>query len=210
MESASNSVRASASRQKRSEERIDQARTGNGEELGDLLEATRDYLRIVARRLIDDDVRAKLSASDLVQETFCEAHRDFGGFQGQTHRELVAWLHRILVNNLLNHYRSYRRTQKRKVSREMRWHSGVAETQGMANPGDLTPSGILMKREASELLEQALSRLSVDHREVIRLRHHEALPFAQIGRRMNRSADAARMLWARAFERLSLLLDATS
>jgi len=200
----------SLSHQKRIEKWIHQARAGNGEELGKLLEATRDYLRLVARRLIDDDVRAKLSASDLVQETFCEAHRDFGGFQGETHRELVAWLHQILVNNLLNHYRSYRRTQKRKISREMRWHPAVAETQGMANPADLTPSGILMKREASELLEQAMSRLSDDHRDVILLRHHEALPFAQVGRRMNRSADAARMLWARAFERLSLLLDTTS
>ena len=67
-----------------------------------------------------------------------------------------------------------------------------------------------MRQEALEALDQALARLPPEYREVILLRHREELPFAEIGRRMNRSADAARMLWSRAFNRLAEELDDTS
>src|SRR5262249_58653458 len=84
------------------------ARAGSREALGQALDACRQYLLIVARRELDPELQAKGSASDLGQETFLEAHRDFGQFQGGSADELRAWLRQLLLHNLANFARSYR------------------------------------------------------------------------------------------------------
>jgi RNA polymerase sigma-70 factor (ECF subfamily) len=53
------------------------ARDGDQSALGKLLDLYRNYLRLVARSLIGAGLRVKLEPSDLVQETFLKAHRDF-------------------------------------------------------------------------------------------------------------------------------------
>ena len=52
------------------------------------------------------------------------------------------------------------------------------------------------------MLERALERLPEDYRQVIVLRYREGRSFDEIGKQMNRSADAAGKLWSRAMERL--------
>jgi RNA polymerase sigma-70 factor, ECF subfamily len=56
------------------------ARAGSREALGQALEICRGYLLRVANQGLDAELRAKGGASDLVQETFLEAQRDFGRF----------------------------------------------------------------------------------------------------------------------------------
>src|SRR5262245_35621598 len=91
------------------------ARSGSREALGELLEGCRGYLLMVARDKLDADLRAKEGPSDLVQETFLEAKRDFGQFQGASEAELLAWLRRVLLNNVANFTRRYRTAGKRTV-----------------------------------------------------------------------------------------------
>ncbi len=76
------------------------ARTGDEAALGRLLERYRNYLRLVARALIGQALRVRLDASDLVQETFLKAAREFSHFLGSTEPELTAWLRQILVRTL--------------------------------------------------------------------------------------------------------------
>src|SRR4051794_28295029 len=87
---------------------IGRAHAGDDAALGRLLEMYRNYLRLVARSLIGRALRLKLDLSDLVQETFLEAHRDFPGFAGASEAELTAWLRRILVRNLASQGRHHR------------------------------------------------------------------------------------------------------
>jgi DNA-directed RNA polymerase specialized sigma24 family protein len=47
-----------------------------------------------------------------------------------------------------------------------------------------------------------LERLPPDYLQVIQWRQWDELPFTEIARRLERSVDAARMLWWRAIERL--------
>src|SRR5438874_308510 len=75
------------------------ARGGCRQALGALLERYRDYLLLLARAELAPDLRPKEGASDLVQQTFLEAQRDFAAFQGRTEEELLAWLKRLLRNN---------------------------------------------------------------------------------------------------------------
>lgn len=176
---------------------ISKARDGDREALGRVLETAREYLRQFATQSLDSDLQAKLGRSDLIQETFVAAQEGFCDFRGTSHEELLAWLRRILANNLLNHYRNYCQTRKRSVARERPLVDGVP-----ANEAD-TPSQISIRNEEQALLEKAMRGLQSDHQQVLGLRHRDGLSFGDVGRRMNRSADAARMLWYRAFEQLS-------
>src|SRR5262245_6155605 len=100
------------------------ARAGSPEALGQVLETFRGYLLLVADRELDPELRAKGGASDLVQDTFLEARRDFAGFHGSSEEELRAWLRRVLLNNVANFTRQYRQRAKREVAREVSLEAG--------------------------------------------------------------------------------------
>lgn len=183
---------------------IREARAGSGAALGQLIDAYRSYLLSIAAQELSPAIRAKIGASDLVQETSLEAHRDFTHFKGEEREELLAWLRRILLNNAANAGRQFEQTQMRKLSRERPLEPG-AEGARLADPG-LTPSAQFFAMEKQKRVEYALQQLSPDMRQAILLRNREHLSFAQIGEQMNRSADAARKLWARAVERMHDML----
>ncbi len=88
---------------------IVQARGGDPAALGRLLELYRNYLKLVARSLIGTALRVKMEPSDLVQETFLKAHRDFAGFEGRGEPEVMAWLRRILARTLADQVKHHRR-----------------------------------------------------------------------------------------------------
>ena len=180
------------------------ARAGSREALGQVLETFRGYLLLVADRELDAELRAKGGASDLVQDTFLEAQRDFGCFHGNSADELRAWLRRLLLNNVANFTRQYRQRAKRQVSREVPLEAGgSSHERGAGLAADiLSPSGQVVAQEQAAALARAMERLPPDYRQVLALRHEQKLTFAQIGEQMQRSANAARMLWLRAVERL--------
>jgi RNA polymerase sigma-70 factor (ECF subfamily) len=60
------------------------------------------------------------------------------------------------------------------------------------------------------ILADALGQLPEDYREVIILRHLEALPFAEVAARMGRSEDSVQKLWVRALASLRRSLGGSS
>jgi RNA polymerase sigma-70 factor (ECF subfamily) len=188
------------------------ARGGSREALGQVLETFRGYLLLVANRQLDPELRAKGGASDLVQDTFLEAQRDFGQFHGASVDELRAWLRRLLLNNVANFTRQYRERAKREVGREVPLEAGgSSHERGAGLAADsLSPSGEALAQEQAQALARAMERLPPDYRRVLALRHDEMLTFAQIGEQMQRTANAARMLWLRAVERLQKEMGALS
>src|SRR5438270_5032757 len=97
---------------------IAEAKDGGDDVLGSLLEMYRSYLRRLARVEIGRRLQGKLDASDLVQETFLEAHRNFASFQGASEPQLVSWLRQILAAKVANLVRHYFGTQGRDVRLE--------------------------------------------------------------------------------------------
>jgi len=186
---------------------IREARAGDLEQLGRILESCRDYLSIMATRGLGHDLSAKGGASDLVQETLLGAYRDFGSFRGQSRDELLIWLQTILRNNLAVFRRRYRGTQKRRVAREVPIDTSDSQGPGNLVRDDSTAPGVRAeRRERTVALLAALNRLSEDHRRVILWRQYDQLPFSEIGQRLGRSGEAARKLWSRALIQLSNLL----
>ncbi len=190
------------------EQRLGAARNGSPEALGQLLEGFRQYLLLVANRQLPPDLRPKVGASDLVQETFLEAQRDFAQFHGLNEDELRAWLARILLNNLANVTRQYRATGMRQIGREV--SLGEASLDELDSPGATrveSPDARVIAQDETNELERALEQLPEHYRQVILLRHREHQAFEAIGQRLGRSAEAARKLWARAVQQLQQILE---
>lgn len=183
----------------------DGAVVGTAGEVGHLLEGCRQYLLMVANHAMTPELRAKVAASDIVQETFLEAHQHFGAFRGSTRPELLAWLRRILECRMANTRRSFLATEKRAIAREVplagddRFASeGPRELAGRSP----SPSNHAIRNEWVQALEQALGRLPDHYRQVVVWRHQEQLAFEEIGRRLGGSTEAARKVWNRAIHQL--------
>jgi RNA polymerase sigma-70 factor (ECF subfamily) len=187
---------------------LEGARGGSAEALGELLEDCRAYLQAVAAEVLPAELRPKVSESDLVQETFLEARRDFHGFQGATEAELLGWLRVILLHNLANQRRRFQGTGKRLASREVPLDADESgpHVQQLVDDGP-SPSSAARANERDEALERALAQLSDDQREAIVRHTRDKQTFAQIGAALGRSPEAARKLWTRALERLQHILE---
>jgi RNA polymerase sigma-70 factor (ECF subfamily) len=183
---------------------IQEARDGDGAVLGRLLEAYRGYLRILAHVEIGKRLQGKVDASDVVQETFLDAHRQFPSFRGESEAQLVTWLREILAGTLANVVRRFLGTQARDVRLE--FHAGLDQSsqalgEMLVDPHS-SPSQGAMRGERALLVTSALAQLPEDYQTVIVLRHLEGLPFAQVAERMGRSVDSVEKLWLRGLARL--------
>jgi RNA polymerase sigma-70 factor (ECF subfamily) len=161
-------------------------------------------LLTVANQELPRELRAKLGASDVVQDTLLEAQRDLFQFAGQREEILLSWLRRMLLNNLANLRRSYQQTEKRQVAREISLEgdpAGQELQQRLAAPG-ASPSSEAARNEEAGRVDRALARLPEHFRRVIELRYRDNKSFAEIGETLGRSPEAVRKLWARAVERL--------
>lgn len=144
-------------------------------------------------------LRTKVSASDLVQETLMDAQRDFARFTGEAPDDLQRWLHRILQNNLLDVARRFD-TAKRQSERELPADLaalGIDVATESAGPGTRAEHA-----ERDVALDAALARLPENLRQVIHWRHRENLKFSEIAEKLDTTEGAAQRLWARAIERL--------
>lgn len=182
---------------------VAQAQSGSNLALEELLEPCRVYLLAIANRSLDSGVRAKVGASDLVQETFLTAHRVFEQFHGTSPEELNAWLRQILLNRVTRTERSYLYTDKRSLRREaiiLNHDQAICSAQP-------SPSQAAIASEELARLQTAMSLLSPEQRMAVELRSIQRQSFAKVGEQLDRTEEAARKLWARAIEKLAELLN---
>ena len=180
---------------------LTEARAGSTAALGELLEHHRAYLLKVAREHITPRLYPKVDASDLVQETFLDAHRDFVRFHGADEVELRTWLRRMLLNNAANFFRRFRPGGKRAVELEV--SLATASLAGLIawevsidpSPGDHADA-----EEQARLLERALLRLPDDHRRVLQWHYREQRSFEEIAGLLNCTPNAARKMATRALK----------
>jgi RNA polymerase sigma-70 factor (ECF subfamily) len=183
---------------------IRSARRGSREALGELLESCRQYLWLVAKEELEEGLQAKVGPSDVVQQTFLEAQRDFEKFAGRTRHELLRWLRRLLLHNLMDACRRYTLSQKRQVGREV----PIAGPDSSSGPGPVlrysgpSPSDCAVVQEAESLLTQALAEIPEPYRSVVAMRHQHGLSFEEIAARLDRSAEVVRKIWFRGIQQL--------
>jgi RNA polymerase sigma-70 factor (ECF subfamily) len=174
------------------------ARDSFSDELGQLLQTHRPYLLEISRRELGRTLQAKGAASDLVQEAFLDATRHFSRFHGVSSAQLRAWLRCLLLHRVSKQKRRFCRTRKRGIDRECRLEE-VDDSLFAAGP---TPSQVVLAGEQLERFHRAIQTLPDDYRLILQLRYQEGLTFTAIGARMGRTANAVRLLWLRAVERI--------
>jgi RNA polymerase sigma-70 factor (ECF subfamily) len=188
------------------EQLLQEARAGDAATLGQLLEQYRRYLALLARVQIGQRLQRKADASDLVQETFLEAHRQFPSFRGTSEAQFVRWLRQLLAGSLANLLRRYLGTRGRDVRLELEIEGALDQSSMMLDRGlvaeQSSPSQQAAGREQAVMLAEALAQLPEDYRDVLVLRHLEGLTFPEVARRMERSLDSVEKLWMRALARL--------
>jgi RNA polymerase sigma-70 factor (ECF subfamily) len=190
-------------------ERLEQARRGDARMRDQLFDQCREQLGWYARGHVESWLRAKVDASDLVQQTLFEAHRDFARFEGASEGEWIAWLRRILTHNALDLVRQYHGTAKRQARREISQQAPGNSSWSPLEPAspEPSPSQQAIARDDQLRVAMALAELSPDHRQVIVLRNLERLPFDEVARQMGRTRPAVQMLWMRAVKKLQASLE---
>jgi RNA polymerase sigma-70 factor (ECF subfamily) len=159
----------------------------------------------------DPRLRTKMDDSDLVQQTFLQAHRALGDFRGKTEEELAAWLRQI--RNLTHAARDYRRV-KRNVAREKSIQAAVDESSARLEAwlvAELpTPSQRVQREEDLFRLAAAVERLPPAQREAIELHYWQHQTLSEVAQQLGRSSSAVAGLLHRGLKALKKELRAES
>ncbi|MCO8121147.1 sigma-70 family RNA polymerase sigma factor [Stieleria sp. TO1_6] len=194
------------------------ARAGNAGAIGDLFACYQHYLRLLAHNGLSLQIQTRVTVSDVIQETFLHAIEAFEQFRGASTSEFVAWIRAIMVSRIADaherHLGAARRDVRREVSIEtindgLSRSSACLETMARDHL-QRSPGTIVSDQERAVLVADAIAKLSDDYQRVIVMRHFDGLSFDQIGKQMQRSSGAVRMMWLRAIQRLKTLLRESS
>ena len=146
-----------------------QARAGDLDSLGALLERHRSYLRMLACTRINAHLQTRANPSDLVQETFLQACHHFDQFRGNTPGELLGWLRSIFVNSLARVVEKQLLAQKRSARREVSLEQYRVRLERSSASFDLalvsqcsSPSARAEQRELAAQVANQLARLPVN------------------------------------------------
>ena len=173
------------------------------------LDRFRSFLRLLVEIELSPRLRVKEDASDIVQQTLWEAHRDLPAYRGQTEAELVGWLRTILARNLLNVAQHYH-TQKRDVAREqslaVHLDQSSARVAGFLASEQTTPSQAAVHNEEIQQLADGLAQLLDGERTAIVLKHFRGWSLSQISEHLGRPPDAIAGLLKRGLKKLRSLL----
>ena len=190
------------------------ARAGDREALGQLLQWYGNYLNILASTQLDRRLRRRLNSSDIVQEAMLAAHKGFGDFRGTSQGELLCWLRTILIHTLHHSFTKHFKVEKRDIRREVslesinnRLEQSATNLAALIPARGPSPSEPMHARERAVALSDQLSKLKPDYREVIVLRVLQGLSFDEIAQRMDRKSGAVRMLWLRALDKFRTIED---
>lgn len=164
--------------------------------------AWEELVRLHTRRVYSVCFRftgADSEAQDLTQEVFLRVFRSLKSFRAGE-GSFGVWLNRLTRNLLIDHYR--RTKQERNTDSIEEQLPRIEESTAMSSRTD----GMLAGREASELLQGALQKLSPELRETVILRDVEDMDYREIAQvlqvpegtvksRLNRGrAELARLL----------------
>ncbi len=173
------------------------------------LERFREYLLLLARVHLGGRLQGKLDASDVVQQTMLDAHRQQHQFRGTSDGELAGWLRQILACNTTDAMRALGRA-KRDVSREQSLeqalnNSGTPIEQWLV-ADQSSPSHCMQQHERAAQLANALATMPELQREALVLRHCQGCSLDEICDRLQRSPAAVASLLKRGAKTLREIL----
>lgn len=132
-------------------------------------------------------------AQEVAQEAFLAAWRGLPRFRGQC--RFSSWLYKLTANAAVDHLR-----------REKRRPAAVP-LENAGEPADPhTPQEELERRELHRAVQQALDRLTPEHREVLLLRQMQVLSYQEIGAALSLEEGTVKSRISRAKRQLRTIL----
>lgn len=133
---------------------------------------------------VQQRLRNRADAEELVQEVFTAAFRSIDAYAGES--SLAAWMYGIARNTVNNHIR-------RSVAQEQRLERAGGEVSRSAQALDAcTPEEHLSLMRCEERLREQLASLAGWQAEAFLMRHVDDLSIDEIAERVARSNDAVR------------------
>jgi RNA polymerase sigma-70 factor (ECF subfamily) len=188
-----------------------EARRGEASARSALLERHRNRLRRMVLVRLDTRLAARVDPSDVVQDVLLEADQKLGDYLQKRPLPFYPWLRQIAKDRLIELHRHHVRAQKRTVLREEPLALGLSDEslhqlfKRFAASGS-SPSARLLRKEAREQIQFALTRLSEPDREILILRHLEKMSAAEIAGVLGIKEGAVHTRQLRALQRLGKLL----
>lgn len=167
---------------------VARAREGDAEAFGALY----DRFQPEILRYLTYQVRDRETAEDLSQQVFLNAWKAIPRYQ-QRGVPFKAWLYRMARNQMIDHFRTRRPT---------------TDLEGVDVPEPAEAEARVLVAEVHARLNDALDRLSPDHREVLVLRFLMEKSAAEIGALMDRKEVTVRGLQFRALRAMRKEIEA--
>ncbi len=171
---------------------------------------------VVRRRLVSAIPRrwrSVIGEDDVLQQTYVDALRDIGGFQGRNEQSFECWLETLSRRNLLDALRMLEADKRggnhRRLDLRTPDESYVNLFEVLAG-GVTTPSRRATRNEAHDTLKQALSRLPAAYRQVVEMYDIQGKPVDEVAEALDRSSGATYMLRARAHRMLCDIMGTAS
>lgn len=176
-------------------------------EAGKHLEQYRSDLLVLAQGQIPRELRHRMDASDVVQETLMEAYQKRDQFRGDKERELGGWLRTMLNYNLIDAIRSVKRG-KRDPRREMAQplENSALRLADLFVADDTSPSQGLDRSERAARVAAAIQKLPEMQRKAIVMRYCDGESLAAIAESVEKTPVAAAGLVKRGLAGLRKLL----
>jgi RNA polymerase sigma-70 factor (ECF subfamily) len=194
---------------------IEQLR-GDRQALARLFEQHRDRLRRMVELRLDPRLRARLDASDVVQEAFLDVAADLEAYLAEPKLPPLLWLRLHVGRRLTTLHRQHLGTLMRDAGREISlYQGGLPEASSAALASMLlgrrtTPTEAAQRAERMLRVQEALNSLDPLDREVLALRHFEQLGRAEAALVLEISQEAGARRYFRALKRLKDLLTTLS
>lgn len=139
-------------------------------------------------------LRNEEEAVDLSQEAWVKAWQRLEQFQGDS--SFLTWMTRITINLCLDQIRRNKRRRTESIEQMDEETGGVERQMPVDNPN---PTEGLEQGELREKIDEALAKLSYEHRTVLIMHEFEDLEYKEIARRMECSIGTvmSRLFYAR-------------
>ena len=186
---------------------VRQAKSGENEALGRLFNRYYERVRKIARLRLGEKLRGVLDSDDILQETFIGAIKTFDRFEMRDEASMINWLARIAERAIIaaaNHFSAAKRAQEKQV----RIDADDSQDRGLQVPDNRRgPGTSVEEKEQERIIEECISELPEDYRELIVLKDYLDYGWEEVAREHSRpSADAARMMHAKAWIELNKLV----
>ncbi len=173
------------------------AREGDMESFEELVSRHRD--KIYARAF--SMMRNEEEALDLSQDAWVKAWQRLHQFQGES--SFATWMTRIVINLCLDQLRKQKRVRVDSIE-QLEEESGGVER--LLPEVAVNPTAGMEKSELRKRIDEAMAKLSVEHRTVLIMHEFEELEYKEIAKRMGCSIGTimSRLFYAR--RRMAVLM----